>query len=164
MKALAIAAAVALIGPETLPAQYPTASSRAAVVALSAAYIGNALLGAHIAIRDNLPEAPFGIHSSRSVRSEFFLGAGTSLSPGLPMLAVHAAVAAMIAGPASTSRKATHALAVGGGLYFVGQVSEPMTYRVLRHPLSAPRDRLAVVVGIIVLTVLMTGAALHALK
>ena len=127
MKALAIATAAALIGPKTLPAQYPTASSRAAVVALSAAYIGNALFGAHVALRDNLPEAPFGIHSSRSVRSEFFLGAGTSLSPGFPMLAVHAAVAAMTAGPASTSRKATHALAVGGGLYFVGQLSEPMT-------------------------------------
>ena len=164
MKALFVLAGLSALLPAPSPAQYPSGSDRAAVVALSAAYITSALFGAHIAIRDTLPEAPFGVRFPQSVRSDFFAGGGTALSPGLPMLAVHAAIAAMTAGPLPTSRKATHALAVGGALYFAGQLCEPTTWRLFRHPKTAPRDRLIVATANIVVPALMTGAAIRALR
>jgi hypothetical protein len=160
---LAIVGAM-LLAPGVAHSQYPAASRRAVVVGFSAAYIGSALLGAHVAIRDSLPEAPFGIRSTRSVRSEFLAGGGTALSPGLVMLVAQAAVTGMTAGPTATSRKATHALAVGGTLYFAGQLCEPTAYRLLLHPRAAPKDRLAIVVANIVLPALMTGAAMRALR
>jgi hypothetical protein len=98
------------------------------------------------------------------VKSDFFAGGGTALSPGLPMLVVHATLAAMTAGPTPTSRKATHALAVGGVLYFRGQLCEPITYRLFRHPRSAPRDRLLVAATNIIVPALMTGASIRALR
>jgi hypothetical protein len=151
------------MGSGAAGAQYPTASRRAAVVGLSAAYIASALSGAHISMRDNLPERCLGIDFKRSVRSDFYTGGGTALSPGLPMLAAQAVLTGMTAGPAATSRKATHALAVGGVLYSLGQMCEPITYRVLAHPRTAPRDRLAVVVSNVVGPAVMTVAAARAL-
>ena len=148
---------------QTSHAQHPTTSQRTALVALSAAYIGNALMGGHVAMRDSLPEAPFGIRSSRSVRSEFYAGTGTGLSPGLPMLAIHAAVAGLTYGSATTSRRATQALAIGGGLYFIGQLSEPITYRIARHPTAWPQ-RTLIVAANIVLPAALTAVAIDALR
>ena len=110
MNARLVLAGLTMLVPATSSAQYPTGPNRAAVVGLSAAYIASALFGAHIAIRDTLHEAPFGIHFAQSVKADFLTGGGTALSPGLPMLVVHATIAAMTAGPMPTSRKATHAL------------------------------------------------------
>ena len=164
MNARLVLAGLTMVLPATSSAQYPTGPNRAAVVGLSAAYIASALFGAHIAIRDTLHEAPFGIHFPQSVKADFLTGGGTALSPGLPMLVVHATIAAMTAGPTPTSRKATHALAVGGVLYFGGQLCEPITWRLFRHPKSAPRDRLLVAATNIVIPALMTGASIRALR
>ena len=114
--------------------------TRAAVV-VSAAYIANALWGGHLAIRHSLPEAPFGTRSTRSVRADFYGGFGTALSPGLPML-----------------------IALAGVLYSVGQLSEPEALRVLRHPRQAPGERLAVVVGNVVLPALVSVASIRSLR
>jgi hypothetical protein len=145
-------------------AQSPSSPQRAQVMALSMAYIGSAIFGAHIALRDSVPGSPFGIHLPRSVHDEFYLGSGTGLSPGVPMLLIQAALTGMTAGRPATSRRATHALAVEGALYFGGQLCEPTAWRVLGNATSAPRDRLAVVVGNIVLPALMTITAVHSLK
>ena len=133
------------------------------MVGLSAVYIAGALAGAHISFRDNLPEKCLGIDFKRNVRPDFYTGGGTALSPGLPMLVAQAVLTGMTAGPAQTSRKSIHALAVGGVLYSAGQMCEPITYRVLAHPLEHP-DRLAVVVSNIVVPVVMAGAAVRALR
>ena len=161
-----IAALVSLltITPGIANAQYPAAPRRAVVVGLSAAYVASALAGAHIAMRDSLPERCLGIDFKRSVRSDFYTGGGTALSPGLPMLLAQAVVTGMTAGPATTSRKSTHALAVAGVLYSAGQLCEPITYGLLAHPRSAPRDRLAVVVSNIVVPAAMAFAAARALR
>jgi hypothetical protein len=163
-RATFIVSLLVITTPGRTSAQYPAASNRAVVVGLSAAYIASALSGTHIAFRDNLPERCLGIDFHRSVRSDFYTGGGTAFSPGLPMLLVQAVVTGMTAGPAMTSRKATHALAVGGVLYSAGQLCEPMTYRVLAHPRTAPRDRLAVVVSNIVVPTGMAVAAVRALR
>ena len=153
-----------ILTPGTTHAQYPAASRRAVVVGLSAAYVASAISGAHISIRDNLPERCLGIDFHRNVAPDFYIGGGTALSPGLPMLAAQAVLTGMTAGPAMTSRKATHALAVGGVLYSLGQLCEPITYHTLAHARSAPHDRLAVVVSNIVMPALMAGAAVRALR
>ena len=124
-----VAAAAALIViASAAAAQTPSRGQRAAVASVSLGYVGAALFGAHIAIRDSLPEAPFGMRSLRSVRSEFLVGTGTALSPGLSMLVAQGVAAALLAGPSSTARGASTALAIGGVLYGVGQLSEPITW------------------------------------
>ena len=134
------------------------------VVGVSAAYVANALWGARIAIRDSLPEAPFGMRSTRSVRSDFYAGFGTALSPGLPMLVLQAGVTGLTTGTPAMARRATGALAVAGALYFVGQLSEPVALRALRHPRRTPAERVAVVVGNVVLPGLLTTASIRALR
>ncbi len=79
MNARLVLAGLTMLLPATSSAQYPTGRNRAAVVGLSAAYIASALFGAHIAIRDTLHEAPFGIHFPQSVKADFLTGGGTAL-------------------------------------------------------------------------------------
>lgn len=158
-----VGAALAVV-TDSASAQRPSAARHAAVVGLSAAYLTSALWGAHIAIRDSLPEAPFGWRSHRGVRADFYTGLGTALSPGLPMLAAQAGVTALTAGSVTTTRRATGALAIAGVLYTVGQLSEPEAARVLRHPRQAPRDRVVVVIGNVVLPALLTTVSLRALR
>jgi hypothetical protein len=164
MKARRVIAGLMFLLPAASSAQYPSGPDRALVVSASAAYIASALFGAHVAIRDTLRERPFGIRFPMSVKSDFLVGGGTALSPSLPMLLVQAAVVGMTAGPTSTSRKATHALGVGGVLYFGGQLCEPITWRLFRHPSSAPRDRLLVTATNIIIPALMTAASIRALR
>lgn len=132
-------------------ADAPTMSQRATVVTLSASYIGSALLGAHLAIRDTLHEAPFGWRSDRDVRTEFLRGTGTALSPSLPAIVAQAAVTGFVSAPPEQARNACKVLSIGGVLFAVGQLSEPLAWHVLLHPRRAPRERLLVVVGNIVL-------------
>jgi hypothetical protein len=121
-------------------AQTLSSSDRVAVGSASIAYIAAALFGAHIAVRDSLAEAPLGWQSRRPVKQEFVVGTGTALSPGLLMLAAQAAATGFLAGPTRTARTAAGVLAIGGGLYELGQLSEPITYRILRHPRASPWD------------------------
>jgi hypothetical protein len=159
-----LALAMASLAGPSAKAQRPSASRHAAVVALSAAYAANALWGAHVAIRDSLPEAPFGLRSHRSVRSDFLAGFGTALSPGLPMLVMQAGATALTSGSATTARRATGALAIAGVLYAVGQLSEPEALRVLRHPRAAPRERLTIVIANVVVPSVLTAASIQALR
>jgi hypothetical protein len=146
----------------TARAQHPTSAERTAVIALSAAYTGSVLWGAHLAIRDSLPEAPFGMHSKRSVREEFFFGTGTALSPSLPMLVAQAAVTALATGPRRTARRASGALAIAGALYAIGQLAEPVVYSEFHRPRVSHTSRLAVIAGNVVLPSLMTIAGIGA--
>jgi hypothetical protein len=157
---LALTLAAAMVA-RSCPGQM-SSGDRAAVVALSAAHIANALYGARLAIRDSLHESPFGMRSNRSVRSEFLFGTGTALSPGLPFLIAQAGVTALAAGPRGTARVASTSLAVAGGLYVVGQLGEPEAWRTLRHIRSAPRTRVAVVIGNLLLPAALSVAAVRA--
>lgn len=148
----------------TACAQRPSASRRAPVVALSALYTANALAGAHLAIRDSLPQAPFGMRTGRTPRADFLTGTGTALSPGLPMLLLQAGVTGLTAGPADVSRASLRVLAVGGVLYAVGQLAEPEGRHALGHPHAAGVVRTLVVVGNVVLPALMSAAAVRALQ
>jgi hypothetical protein len=131
---------------------------RAAVTIFSAAYMLNALNGARVAIRDSLAEAPFGIHSNRSIRTEFLAGTGTALSPGLPMLAAQGALTG--AGATQRSLSATDALAIFGGLYFIGQLAEPITYRGVSRGRSRI-ERYSIIAGNLVLPAAMSVAAIR---
>jgi hypothetical protein len=85
-KSVVAATALIAIAGNTGGAQGVTGTERARLTTLSVAYMLNSLVGARIAIRDSLPEAPFGMRSERSVSQEFFVGSGTALSPGMPFL------------------------------------------------------------------------------
>lgn len=148
----------------TARAQGPTAARRAPVVALSALYMANALAGAYLAIRDSLPQAPFGMHTGRTPRADFLTGTGTALSPGLPMLLLQAGVTGLTAGPPGVSRACVRVLAVGGVLYAVGQLAEPEGRHALGHPRAAGVVRTLVAAGNVVLPALLSAAAVRALR
>jgi hypothetical protein len=121
-------------------------------------YIGNAVRGARLAMRDTLEEAPFGVRMQRSVSDDFYTGFGTGLSPGLPMLVAQAGVSALLVGSSRTAQRGVNILAVFGALYTIGQLAEPVTYRTFRHPAAAP-ERLGVIVGNIVVPAALTAVA-----
>jgi hypothetical protein len=156
--------AVAVAAATDARAQCPSSSQRVAVATLSLAYAVKALDGARVAIRDTLHEAPFGVRGTGSVSHDFYLGFGTALSPGLPMLAAQAGVTVTLAGPAPTARKSMDVLAVFGALYSIGQLAEPLAHRTLAHPRSAGSRRLRVVVGNIVLPAAMAIVAYRACR
>ena len=136
-------------------AQCPTSGQRAAVAALSLAYTANAIDGARVAMRDSLPEAPFGLRSARSVSRDFYFGFGTALSPGLPFLVAQAGVTATLAGPTPTARKSMDLLTIFGGAYAIGQLAEPLARHTLAHPRASDSRRLWVVAGNILLPAAM---------
>jgi len=144
---LAIAALVALALPCAGATRAGDDASRAAMGIASAAYLVNALVGAHLAIRDSLPEAPFGMRSTRSVSREFYLGTGTALSPGLPMLVTQAVSTVLAFQTGNTAKVGATLLALHGAGFFIGGLSEPEVYRVLRHPRRAGLVKFAVVIG-----------------
>jgi hypothetical protein len=148
----------------TAGAQRPSAARRAPVVALSALYTSSALTGAYLAIRDSLPQAPFGMRTGRTPRADFLTGTGTALSPGLPLLLLQAGVTGMTAGSSRVSRAAVGTLAVGGVLYAIGQLAEPVGRHTLMHPHAAGVARTLVVAGNVVLPALMSAAAVRALR
>src|SRR5689334_14470509 len=145
-------------------AQRPTAAQRAPIVVLASLYTGCALGGAYLAIRDSLPQAPFGMHSGRSPRADFLTGTGTALSPGLPLLLLHAGVVGLTAGPPRVARASVGVVAVGGGLFAIGQLAEPIGRRTLAHPRVPGLARTLVVVGNVALPALMSAAAIRALR
>ena len=151
-----------LIGTRLASAQSLSTAERVSVAGASIAYITAALFGAHVAIRDSLPEAPLGFHSHRPVRQEFLSGTGTALSPGVPMLAAQAVATGLLVGPTSTARTAAEVLAVGGGIYELGQLGEPITYRILRHPRGTRWEWRASLVANLVLPTVLALTAIHA--
>ena len=153
-----VAAALGLAFVRPARAEGPSSEALTSLTLASAAYVASALAGAHIAIRDSLVEHPFGLSFEGSARDGFFRGGGTALSPGLPMLATQAVVTALTYQPAPAGETATTVLGVGG-LYFIGQLSEPETYRILGHPGRAGFAKVAVVTGNLVLPALIVAAS-----
>jgi hypothetical protein len=147
-------AALAAAAPR-VSAQCPSSGQRAAVAALSFAYVANAIDGARISIRDSLYEQPFGVGSGISVSRDFYFGGGTALSPGLPFLIAQTAITGTLAGPAPTARKSMDLLAIFGAAYTVGQIGEPLALHALAHPRSSGAQRLRIVVGNIILPAAM---------
>src|SRR5215213_6932613 len=83
---------------------------------VSALYLLTAVIGAVMAIREDLPGEFADITSGNSASADFFRGTGTALSPGLTMLCAHMIFMGLIMlGAAAT----------------VGMVGEPIAYRVL---------------------------------
>ena len=74
----------------------PATTRRLTIASL--AYIALSLIGAVIAITQNLPAEPMGEGSGtgRPVLQEFLVGNGTAMSPGLPWLAFQAVLTLLI--------------------------------------------------------------------
>jgi hypothetical protein len=153
-----IAALGVVLVVNTAAAQCPSNGRRVAIGTLSTVYIGNALYGAHLALRDSLEEAPFGWRQNRTVSDDFYTGFGTALSPGLPMLIAQAGVSTMLVGSSRTAQRGANVLAVFGALYTIGQLAEPITYRTLRRPSEAP-DRLHAIIGNVIVPAALTAVA-----
>ena len=139
-------------------AQCTVARQRAQVGIVSTAYIVNALVGARMAIRDSLPQSPFGIRTGRTPSADFYTGTGTALSPGLPILVAQAATSVALTGSASTARTGARLLGVFGVGYSVGQLAEPLARAAIAHPAARP-TRTAVVFANVVLPATMAALA-----
>src|SRR5919112_2779761 len=97
-----------------------------------ALWLLNALTGAAVAIREDLPgELIAGVFTGRDASAEFFKGPGTALSPGL----VHIAAQALFAVLSTRGGRAGMAGAAGlvavGTSAAAGALGEKITYRVL---------------------------------
>jgi len=149
---------IAVLLVRDVDAQCTIARQRVQVGITSTVYIANALVGARIAIRDSLPQSPFGIRTGRTPSADFFAGTGTALSPGLPFLAAQAVTSVALTGSASTARTGSRLLGVFGVGYSVGQLAEPVARGAIAHPLSKP-SRTAIVVGNVVLPAAMAALA-----
>jgi len=139
-------------------AQCSIARQRVQVGIVSTVYIANALVGAHMALRDSLPQSPFGIHTGRTPSADFYTGTGTALSPGLPILAAQAATSLALTGSTSTARTGARLLGVFGVGYSVGQLAEPLARGAIAHPTAKPA-RTAIVLGNVLLPAAMTALA-----
>jgi hypothetical protein len=98
---------------------------------VSALWLLNSAIGAAIAIREDLPGEWAGMIRGHDPSADFFKGAGTALSPGLPMMVLLAVFTALStrSGRAGTVGVAgITALGVGGT---IGVLGEPITYRSL---------------------------------
>jgi hypothetical protein len=114
----------------------------------------NALTGAAVAIREDLPgELIGGVFTGRDASAEFFKGPGTALSPGLAHIAAQALCAVL-------SRRGGKAGAAGlfvvGAGASAGAMGEKITYRVLSPEAFDPAKAVIVSAGII-LSTLMTA-------
>jgi hypothetical protein len=153
-----IVAVIAALAARDATAQCSIAHQRVQVGILSTAYIANALVGARTAIRDSLPQSPFGIRTGRTPSADFYAGTGTALSPGLPILAAQATTTLALTRSASTARTGARVLGVFGVGYSVGQLAEPLARAAIAHPAAKP-TRTAIVVGNVALPAAMAVLA-----
>jgi hypothetical protein len=121
-----------------------------------ALWLLNALTGAAVAIREDLPgELIAGVFTGRDASAEFFKGPGTALSPGL----VHIATQALFAVLSTRGGRAGMAGAAGlvavGTSAAAGALGEKITYRVL-SPKAFDPAKVAMVSTGIALSSLMT--------
>lgn len=127
----------------------------------SVAYLVNASMGAAIAIQQDLPMDFFGIRTGWSASGDF-LGPGTALSPGVPMLLSHAALTALSARPDRTGHKATVGLVILGIAETAGAIGEHITQQALLGRQSP--ERTVVAVGNVVLPALMAYSGIRDLR
>jgi hypothetical protein len=78
------------------------------------------------------------------------------------MLAVQGIATTFLSGSNHTARTAAGVLEVGGVLYTVGQLCEPITYRIAREPGAVPRSWISSLTANILLPSLLTTVAARA--
>ncbi len=121
-----------------------------------ALWLLNALTGAAVAIRENLPgELIGGVFTGRDASAEFFKGLGTALSPGLAHIAAQAIFAELSTRGGRAGTAGAAGLTVVGAGAIAGALGEKITYRVL-SPKTFEPAKAAIVSAGIVLSSLMT--------
>ncbi len=121
-----------------------------------ALWLLNALTGAAVAIREDLPgELIAGVFIGRDASAEFFKGPGTALSPGLAHIAAQATFAVLSTRGGRAGTVGAVGLIVVGAGATAGALGEKITYRVL-SPRSFDPAKAAIVSAGISLSSLMT--------
>ena len=99
-------------------------------------------IGARVAIREDLPGRFAGMTRWHDPSADFFTGAGTALSPGLPMMAAQAVLTVLSTRSGWAGKVGAAGLVVLGAGSTVGGLGEPITYRTLSlrtfDPTKAP--------------------------
>jgi hypothetical protein len=99
---------------------------------VSVLWLLNALTGAAVAIREDLPgELIADVFIGRDASAEFFKGLGTALSPGLPHIAAETVFAVLSTRSGRAGTAGAAGLTVLGMGSTLGALGEKITYRVL---------------------------------
>jgi hypothetical protein len=122
---------------------------------VSVLWLLNSAIGARVAIREDLPGEFAGMTRWHDPSADFFTGAGTALSPGLPMMAAQAVFTVLSTHSGRTGKVGAAGLVVLGTGSTVGVLGEPITYRVLSPRTFDPAKAPIVSAGI-TLSALMT--------
>jgi hypothetical protein len=102
----------------------------------------NALTGAAVAIREDLPgELIGGVFIGRDASAEFFKGPGTALSPGLSHIAVQVLFAVLSTRGGRVGEAGAAGLTMVGAGATAGALGEKITYRVLSPKTFEPPGR-----------------------
>jgi hypothetical protein len=121
-----------------------------------ALWLLNALTGAAVAIREDLPgELIAGVFTGRDASAEFFKGPGTALSPGLAHIAAQALFAVLSTRGGRAGMAGAAGLVAVGTSAAAGALGEKITYRVL-SPKAFDPAKVAMVSTGIALSSLMT--------
>jgi len=98
---------------------------------VSALYLLTAVIGAVMAIREDLPGEFAGRSSGNSASADFFRGTGTALSPGLAMLCAHMIFMGLSTRGGKAQTAGVAGLILLGAGATMGMMGEPIAYRVL---------------------------------
>jgi hypothetical protein len=121
-----------------------------------ALWLLNALIGAAVAIREDLPgELIAGVFTGRDASAEFFKGPGTALSPGLAHIAAQVLFAVLSTRGSRVGMAGAAGLVAVGTSAAAGALGEKITYRVL-SPKAFDPVKVAIVSTGITLSSLMT--------
>ena len=121
-----------------------------------ALWLLNALTGASVAIREDLPgELIAGVFTGRDASAEFFRGPGTALSPGLAHIGAQALFAVLSTRGGRAGMAGAAGLTVVGAGATAGALGEKIIYRVFSPRKVDPIKAAIVSVGI-TLSPLMT--------
>jgi hypothetical protein len=119
---------------------------------ISVLWLAKSAAGATVTIREDLPGAFAGMTRWHDTSSDFFKGAGTALSPGLPMMVAHAIFTALSTRGGTVGVAGMTALGAGATL---GVLGEPIAYQAL-SPTTFDPVKSGIVSAAIVLSSLMT--------
>ena len=89
----------------------------------------SASLGTALAVREDLPAEFGGFLRGHNVFKDFIFGSGTALSPPLFMLVLQVVFLILLTRREALRRIGLIGLIVLGGLYFLGQLGEPVLWR-----------------------------------
>ncbi len=124
---------------------------------VSVLWLLNALAGAVVAIREDLPgELIADVFIGRDASTEFFKGLGTALSPGLIHIAAQVICAELSTRGGRAGTAGAAGLTVLGAGSTFGALGEKITYRVL-SPRTFDPAKAAIMSAGITLSVLMTA-------